>query len=205
MRLGIVDSVGNNLAYHVVDEGASWMPRDIQGQPGQVWLQPGCRRYVNGVIENRTGRWASPDERIGEVQCCLPTRNVCTRDGCLSGRDNTTKRTFFEAEKLCKDKGWQLCSSSQMNNQRGWLSCCVSTAPCGHYNRELVWTSSRAGLQMPDGRGRLFNDVAMLGVKRVTVDLGSLQAVRGIQMQGGVPGETPYTPTCVVETLMIPT
>ena len=88
---------------------------------GKYWLQAGCR------MSNVSGRWADPHERIGEVQCCLPgpRLHVCTRDGCLSGRDGTAKQSWEGAKQLCESKGWRLCSRLEMDS-RASSGCCGS-------------------------------------------------------------------------------
>ena len=73
----------------------------LAGDSDKAWLQYGCNINVSGIsdISRRVdqeswpridvkGRWASQEERIGEVQCCLtaPFLHVCTRDYCLSGK-----------------------------------------------------------------------------------------------------------------------
>ena len=70
-RLGILGDLGQgNLDYGVVADGSS----------GQAWLQPGCSR---NLTRDEKGIWASQDERIGKVQCCVdsPGVHVCTRGG----------------------------------------------------------------------------------------------------------------------------
>jgi len=72
-RLGILGDLGQgNLDYRVLAEGS----------PGQAWLQPGCSRSRNLTTAGK-GTWASLDERIGKVQCCVnsPGVHVCTRGG----------------------------------------------------------------------------------------------------------------------------
>ncbi len=82
MRVGILGSLGreSTLHYRVVSDGAS----------GQAWVQPGCSSlHAAGPSKESSQafiaspRWASLDESIGEVQCCLdsPGVHVCTRDG----------------------------------------------------------------------------------------------------------------------------
>ncbi len=85
MRLGILGALGHEstLRYQVVSDGAS----------GQAWVQPGCSGLhaessagssnESSQADIDSPRWASLDESIGEVQCCLdsPGAHVCTRDG----------------------------------------------------------------------------------------------------------------------------
>ena len=57
-RLGIIGGVDKtNLDYSVLHEG----------DPSQAWLQYGC----NAGDATRDGQWASRDESIGQVECCL--------------------------------------------------------------------------------------------------------------------------------------
>jgi len=205
MRLGILGDVGkNNLIYQIVNPGP----------PGKVWLQHGCNN--EGSETDSSGQWSSPDSRIGQVQCCLPNVSVCTRDGCLSGDwkesgdGQSPNKTFYEAKALCEAKGWRLCTRNEMNEEYS-SGCCTSkytktTVPnkCG-YDERLVWTSDMAGLQVIDGEGRVDSDRALENVRQVTVDLGEVQTVRGIRMQGGVHSK-PYSdgPACVVALYYIP-
>jgi hypothetical protein len=82
MRVGILGRLGreSTLHYRVVSDGAS----------GQAWVQPGCSSLHDAGLSKESSqadihspRWASLDESIGEVQCCLdsPGVHVCTRDG----------------------------------------------------------------------------------------------------------------------------
>jgi len=84
MRLDIIGDLGQEgtLRYQVLSDGVS----------GQAWLQPGCVHSIDIVSPDGTfpakdnlPRWASIDESLGEVQCCLdsPGVHVCTRDGCV--------------------------------------------------------------------------------------------------------------------------
>jgi hypothetical protein len=67
----------------------------LAGDSDKASLQYGCNINVSGNsdismrVDQKNwpriavnGRWASQDERIGEVQCCLtaPFLHVCTRD-----------------------------------------------------------------------------------------------------------------------------
>jgi len=91
MRLGIIGaSDTGSIPYRVVGEG----------NEGSAWLQKGCNLNMSGIsdissvktadwpIVAAQGRWASKEESIGKVQCCLtaPRIHVCTRDYCLSGK-----------------------------------------------------------------------------------------------------------------------
>ena len=69
--------------------------------------------------EPAPGQWASPEDRIGKVQCCLPLPSVrvCTRYGCLSGTNDDTKKTWAEARQLCESRGWRLCSAQELNRK----------------------------------------------------------------------------------------
>jgi len=61
MRLGIIGDGGNgNLDYRVL----------LDSIADQAWLQYGCNLH-NGKTKDVEGRWASQDEKIGEVQCCI--------------------------------------------------------------------------------------------------------------------------------------
>ena len=73
----------------------------LAGSEGNAWLQYGCNLNMTSVQDisllkkeewptvDVRGRWASKEERIGEVQCCVtaPRIHVCTRDYCLSGKE----------------------------------------------------------------------------------------------------------------------
>jgi len=191
LRLGVLGGVGkNNLDYQVVE----------QGPVGQVWVQHGCN---NGSETDNSGRWVSRDERIGQVQCCLRQVSVCTRDDCLSSNN----KTFDEAKALCEAKGWRLCTRVELNDYYS-SGCCSSkyatSTPnlCG-YDEKLVWTSNIGG-NIVDSRGRLDSDRAMEHVKQVTVDLGKIRAVRGIQMQSGVPSPPFDGPACFFALYYLP-
>ena len=54
---------------------------------------------------------------------------------------------------------------------------------CG-YDNALVWTNNEGGLQLQNELGRLNSDSPMKNVTQVTVDLGKLQLIRGVQIQG---------------------
>ena len=181
MRLGILGALGEVcLQFSFVSEGPA----------EQAWLQHGCN--VDGV----EGRWAAVDERIGEVQCCLarPSVHVCTRDGCLSGDGDAKKVSWHEANAMCKSRGWRLCRREELNRD-GSAGCCGSTNKCG-YDEELVWTSNQGGSSAASAHGKLDSDTASEGLMQVTVDLGQLKIVRGVQLQGGVPETMFYGPAC---------
>ena len=91
MRLGIIGASNTgSIPYRVVAEG----------NEGSAWLQKGCNLNMSSIADISTmdaanwpvmgvqGRWASKEDSIGEVQCCLPAPriHVCTRDYCLSGK-----------------------------------------------------------------------------------------------------------------------
>ena len=191
LRLGFLEGVGKSkLNHRLVTHGGS----------GQAWLQNGCNH--NSKLANTsqtTGQWASVDAAIGEVQCCLiwPRVHVCTRDGCLSGDNDARKVTWPEAKTKCEARGWRLCRREELNRYDS-AGCCDTLDRCG-YNAELVWTSNMGGLQPDDTYGQLYSDTAIEGVTEVIVDLGEVQSVRGVKLQGGVP-ETPYNgPSCMLK------
>jgi len=188
-RVGFLEGVGKGkLNYRLITHGGT----------GQAWLQNGCKRNSSMADTTQTtGQWASVHAAIGEVQCCLtwPRVHVCTWDGCLSGDNDARKVTWPEAKTQCEARGWRLCRREELNRYDS-AGCCDTLDRCG-YNAELVWTSNVGGLQPYDTYGQLYSDTAIEGVTKVTVDLGEVQIVRGVKLQGGVP-ETSYNgPACV--------
>ena len=137
---------------------------------------------------NVRGRWAFKEAKIGKVQCCLstPRLQVCTRDYCLSGDKDTAKTTWHEGNTLCKSKGWRLCTREELNIL-GSSGCCSRIPGVDHcgYDNELVWTSTEGGLQPQNKYGHLNSDTALQNVTQVVLDLGKLQFIRGVQLQGG--------------------
>ena len=204
-RLGIIGGVDKtNLDYSVLHEG----------DPSQAWLQYGC----NAGDATRDGQWASRDESIGQVECCLLHASVCSRDGCLSGdgaKGKSVNKTFYEAEALCEAQGRRLCTRQELSGVFS-SGCCISNYPdlskhshgfrnmCG-YDDKLVWTSVLGGLQELNSRGRLYSDNVLKGITQVTVDLGAVQVVRGIQTQGGRRGRALDGAACVASSLSRPT
>ena len=151
---------------------------------------------------NVHGRWASKEDKIGEVQCCLtaPRVQVCTRDYCLSGDKDAAKTTWHEADALCQSRGWRLCTREELN-VLGSSGCCSRLEGidnCG-YDNELVWTNTQGGLQKLNTDGRLNSDVALKNFTHVVLDLGKLQFIRGIQLQGGIPDNIFYGAACFSE------
>jgi len=196
LRVGFLEGIGQSkLNYRLVTEGSS----------RQAWLQHGCNRNSSATDTSQpTGQWASVDAAIGEVQCCLtsPNVHVCTRDGCLSGDNDARKVTWPEAKFKCEARGWRLCRRETLNRYDS--AGCWSTADRCGYNAELVWTSNEGGLQPLDTYGRLYNDTAIEGATNITVDLGKVQPVRGVELQGGVP-DVPFNGrTCVFALWYIP-
>ena len=121
---------------------------------------------------------------------------------CLSGNGDPSKFTWYEAKAMCEAKGWRLCRREELDAKNG--ARCCSRDPtydiCG-YNTQLVWTSNLGGLQLSDNHGRLHSPVAFESVSHLTVDLGEVLTVRGLQIQGGVADELFYGPSCFIELL----
>ena len=189
MRLGIIGvSDRGTLDYRVLSDGTSRMG----------WLQKGCvLNMTSGPEITAGGRWSSLDEAVGEVQCCVNAKrvHVCTRDGCLSGDREATKYTWRDAKARCEERGWRLCRREELNRP-GSAGCCSGNR-CG-YNEELVWTSNVGGLLQDNTQGRIGGDVAFESVTEVTLDLGEVQIVRGVQVQNGVQEIAYNGPSCIV-------
>ena len=182
MRLGILGGEEGGLDYRILSDGPT----------GKAWLHYGCS-------PNRTaGQWSLLDEPIGEVQCCLNSSrvHVCTRDGCLSGDHDMVKYTWYDAKAMCEKRGWRLCRREELTRPAS-AGCCRPTSlvlqgavsnydNCG-YDEQLVWTSNVGGVLDDDNHGRIGSDTAVEDSVQVTVDLGRVQVVRGVQVQGGVP------------------
>lgn len=133
---GCAVSIGDRLDYLMIGSGSA----------GEYWLEDACTRDAHTPLQ---GRWASANEKLGKVQCCLfsPELHVCTRDGCLSGHNPSTHAnvTWQEAKLMCESKGWRLCSRAELTVQ-GSSGCCTNNQ-CG-YDNELVWTSTHGGVQL---------------------------------------------------------
>lgn len=67
---------------------------------------------------------------------------------------------------------------------------------CG-YDNELVWTSTQGGLQPQNNHGRLNSETALQNVTHVALDLGKLQLIRGVQVQGGYVRMCIWACTCI--------
>jgi hypothetical protein len=134
---------------------------------------------------------------------CLsaPRVKVCTRDFCLSGDKDAAKSSWYQAKALCQARGWRLCSREELNIL-GSSGCCSRVKDVDHcgYDNELVWTDTQGGLQAQDNQGRLNSDAALKNSTEVTLDLGKLQFIQGIQIQGGVADNIFYGAACFSET-----
>lgn len=159
-----------------------------KGQVGQAWLQAGC--FKDG---RPAGLWASMEEKLGMVQCCLKTPGVhtCTRDGCLAGDSSAgaaANVSWHEAKSRCESRGWRLCSMQELEREKS-SGCCGSelsgTNKCG-YDGELIWTKTTGGADLFDSTGRLHSDTAFENAGQVEVDLLSVHKVDGLIVQGGV-------------------
>ena len=68
----------------------------------------------------------------------------------------------------------------------GSASCCSrieSVDRCG-YDSALVWTNNQGGMQPMSEEGRLNSNFPLMNATQMSVDLGKLQVIRGIQIQG---------------------
>ena len=103
---------------------------------------------------------------------------------CAGDGDDATY-TWSQAKAMCMEKGWRLCFREELNLP-GSSGCCSrrdGIDRCG-YDNALVWTNTEGGLQLQNEQGRLNSDSPMKNVTQVTVDLGKLQLIRGVQIQG---------------------
>jgi hypothetical protein len=89
---------------------------------------------------------------------------------------------------MCQAQGWRLCRREELNAKYA-ARCCANDA-CG-YNKTLVWTDNLGGLQNFSEHGRLHSITAFESVTSLTVDLGAMEVIRGVQLQGGV-GDVPF-------------
>jgi len=185
LRVGIMGSpeMGPELDFTV----------EVGGQANQAWLQIGCSR--NG---STAGLWASKEDSIGKVQCCLksPAVHVCTRDGCLTGsNDDEVRVNWHDARSMCESRGWRLCSQQELNRRSSSGCCGSSTAGtnlCG-YDDKLVWTSTKGDSDRLEKtcRQHCHSEVTFDNVTQVTFDLLSPQWVDGLNVQIAVP-EVPF-------------
>ena len=86
---------------------------------------------------------------------------------------------------MCASKGWRLCYREELNLP-GSSGCCSrlqGVDRCG-LDRALVWTYNQGGLQPQNEQGRLNSDNPMKNVTQVILDVGKLQSIRGVQIQG---------------------
>jgi hypothetical protein len=179
LRVGIMGSPedGPCLVFNVLQDGHA----------KQAWLQNGCNKNTSAA-----GMWASKDEIIGKVQCCLnsPGVHVCTRDGCLTGRNgDALSINWYEAKSKCESRGWRLCSREELNRKAS-SGCCGSdmagTNLCG-YDDKLVWTGTTGDTDLLETKGRLYSETAIQNSKQVTLDLLRVRWVDGLNVQSAVP------------------
>ena len=191
MRLGILGGDAGGLDYRILSDGPT----------GKAWLHYGCSLNRSSGMDmqmQKEDQWSFLDEPIGEVQCCLNASrvHVCTRDGCLSGDHDTAKYTWHDAKAMCEKRGWRLCRREELIRP-GSAGCCGGNIDKCGYDEQFVWTSNVGGLLKSDNHGRIGSDTAIEDAIQVTVDLGMVKVVRGVQVQGGVP-EIPYHgQTCI--------
>ena len=184
LRVGIMGSPENGLSLAFSET--------LDGQTNQAWLQSGCTK--NG---SSAGLWASKEDSIGKVQCCLnsPGLHVCTRDGCLTGRDGDAIRVnWYKAKSMCESRGWRLCSKEELNRKAS-SGCCGSamagTNLCG-YDEKLVWTNTN----VVQNKCRLHSEFAFENVTQVTLDLLHVQWVDGLNVQSAFPEVPSHGPAC---------
>jgi hypothetical protein len=107
------------------------------------------------------------------------------RDGRCAGDNDGLKYTWNEARTMCMKHGWRLCYREELNLP-GSASCCSrieSVDRCG-YDSALVWTNNQGGMQPMSEEGRLNSNFPLMNATQMSVDLGKLQVIRGIQIQG---------------------
>jgi len=82
---------------------------------------------------------ADPNQKLGEVQCCL--HGQCTRmnpwnkrrrKNCISGYKDDSKFTLWEAKNMCASFGWSLCTRAEVDDKK------CNKKGCGH-DSQYVW------------------------------------------------------------------
>ena len=98
---------------------------------------------------------------------------------------------------MCAAKGWRLCRREELNAK--YAAACCANDECG-YNTKLVWTGTLGGLQTFSDHGRLYSSTAFESVTHLTLDLGAIEIIRGVQLQAGLTDVPFYGAACFTET-----
>jgi len=100
---------------------------------GKGWIVPGCPAAAR--TRSLVALMANLSAPMGHVVCCSGEFQA-TRDGCLSGQGGIdAKKTFWEADALCKNKGWRLCRKEELTTSGASGSCGTACS----YDTQYVW------------------------------------------------------------------
>eukprot|EP01051_Picozoa_sp_SAG22_P004210 SAG22_NODE_220_length_14862_cov_73.769424_1_plen_1257_part_10 len=117
----------------------------------QVWLEDGC--HSNSVNNRQEAYVSAPTESVGEVQCCgnswsdangVQAEGTCQRMNilsdfqCISGNNDASKFTYYEAESMCAAQGMRLCTKQETLSESA-AGCCGTGC---QYDNVHVWTST---------------------------------------------------------------